>query len=47
MKTGAKIATVNTCIVDFHLTCKIFPSYLQFCAALSIALKLVLCNEGW
>ena len=42
MKTGAEIATENTRIVDFSLTGKIFTLYLQFCAALSIALKLVL-----
>jgi len=42
VKTGAKIATENTRIVDFHLTRKIFTYYLQLCASLSIALKLIL-----
>jgi len=41
-KTDAKLATKNTRIVDVRLTCKIFALYLQFCASLSIALKLVL-----
>jgi len=42
VKTGAKIATEYTLIVDFHLARKIFTSYLLFCASLGIALKLVL-----
>jgi len=41
-KTGAKMATENTHIVDFHLSRKIFTLYLLFCTSLSIALKLVL-----
>jgi len=36
------MATENTCTVDFRLTRKIFTLHLQFCASLSIALKLVL-----
>jgi len=42
VKTGAKIATENACIVDIRLTRKIFTLYLQFCTLLSILLKLVL-----
>jgi len=42
VKIGANMATENTRIVDFHLTHKTFALYLQFCASLSIVLKLVL-----
>ena len=38
-KTGAKIATDSTRIVDFCLTRKIFTLYLQFCASLSMTLR--------
>ena len=44
-KTGAKVTTENACIVDIHLTRKIFTLYLQFCSSLSISLKFVLCKK--
>jgi len=46
VKTGAKIATEYTRVVDFRLTHKIFTLYLLFCSSLSIVLKCVL-RKKW
>ena len=43
MKTGAKITTEYTHVVDFYLTCKMFTLYMLFCASISIALELLYC----